>query len=95
MLGVGVALSPERAWANVLLAGWALSGLGLAGAFFVALAYTADATWVTAFRRVPEAMTRVLPDAAAVFGLVFVLHISLYPWTEEAAAQAAGSSTCG
>lgn len=65
----------------MLLAGWTLVGLGLAGAFFVALGYAADATWVTAFRRVPESMTRVLPWAALVLGLLFLLHRSLYPWT--------------
>ncbi len=82
-LGAGVVLSPDRAWANVLLAGWALAGLGLAGAFFVALCYATDATWATAFRRVPESMTRALPAAAVALGLVFALHPSLYPWTAE------------
>ncbi len=84
VLGLGVVLSPDRAWANVLLAGWALAGLGLAGAFFVALGYAADATWSTAIRRVPESMTRVLPAAAIVLGSLFLLYRSLYPWTTEA-----------
>ncbi|MDO8678144.1 MAG: hypothetical protein Q7R30_06225 [Acidobacteriota bacterium] len=89
-LSVGVVLAPERAWANVLLAGYALTGLGLAGTFFVALTYASDATWATAFRRVPESMTRVLPAAAVVLGLLFVLHPSLYPWTLEDAAEVGG-----
>lgn len=82
-LAAGAVLAPDRAWANALLAGWALAGLGLAGAFFVALCYAADATWATALRRVPESMTRVLPAAAVVLALVFVLRPSLYPWTAE------------
>ncbi len=83
VLAVGVVLSPDRAWANLLLAGWALTGLGLAGAFFVALGYVTDATWIAAFRRVPESMTRLLPAAALVLALVFVFRPSLYPWTGE------------
>ena len=82
-LAVGLVAAPDRAAANLLLAGWALAGAGLAGAFFVALTYVADATWAIAFRRVPEAMTGAFPAAAVVLALVFVLRPSLYPWTIE------------
>lgn len=83
VLAAGAMLSPMRASANALLAGWALTGLGLAGAFFVALAYATDATWTAAFRRVPESMTRVLPAAGVVLAVAFLLRPSLYPWTLE------------
>lgn len=82
-LAIGAAIAPDRAAANLLLASWALAGAGLAGAFFVALSYAADATWVIAFRRVPESMTRALPVAAIGLALVFLLRPSLYPWTHE------------
>ncbi len=75
--------APDRAAANLLLAGWALVGAGLAGAFVVALSYASDATWVVALRRVPEAMTRALPWGAVALALVFLLRPSLYPWTSE------------
>ncbi|MFN8061314.1 MAG: hypothetical protein U0Q12_19290 [Vicinamibacterales bacterium] len=81
LLGAGTVVAPDRAWANVLLAGYALTGAGLAGAFFIALCYAADATWATAFRRVPEAMTRALVAGALLLAVVFLFHPSLYPWT--------------
>ncbi len=76
-------MAPDRAAANLLLAGWALAGAGLAGAFLVASSYAADATWVIAFRRVPESMTRALGVAAVGLAVVFLLRPSLYPWTVE------------
>jgi len=77
----GVALAPQRAWANLLLVSYFLLGLGLAGIFFVALHYASGASWHVAFRRVPEAMSAVLPFAAAGLAAVFVFRSSLYPWT--------------
>lgn len=73
--------APVRMWANVLLAGYALAGLGLAATFFIALCYVADATWAVAFRRVPEALSRVLPASAVLLGVVFLLYQALYSWT--------------
>ncbi len=81
LLAIGGVTAPDRIGANVLLAGYALAGLGLAGAFFTALCYVADATWAVAFRRVPESLTRVLPAAAVLLGAVFLAYPALYPWT--------------
>ena len=80
-LAVGGVTAPARMWANVLLAGYALAGLGLAATFFIALSYVADATWTVAFRRVPEALSRVLPASAVLLGVVFLLYPALYSWT--------------
>jgi hypothetical protein len=83
LLAIGVAVAPARAWANVLLAGFALTGIGLAGVFFVALSHVADATWTVAWRRVPEAMTRALVGGAVLLGLLFLAYPAIYPWTSE------------
>lgn len=79
--------APARAAAALLWAGYAVTGIGLAAAFFVAMAYTADATWTVALRRVPEALTRVLPFSAGMLGLVFLLFPWLYPWTHPEEAE--------
>ncbi len=50
----------------------------------MALTYVADGTWVVAFRRVPESMTRALAAGGVALALVFLLRPSLYPWTSEA-----------
>ncbi len=80
VLAAGLAVAPDRAWPNLLLASYALVGLGLGAMFFIALQYVCGAGWSVSFRRVPEAMTAALPLGAAGLALVFLLHPSLYAW---------------
>jgi hypothetical protein len=79
-LVAGLLRSPERAWLNVLLVSYYLLSLGLGALVFVALQYVTGAGWSVALRRVPEAMTAVLPVAALGLGVVFLARPSLYPW---------------
>ena len=55
----GAIFTPDRTWANLLVATYYLLGMGLAGLVFVALEYVTGASWSIAFRRVPEAMASV------------------------------------
>jgi hypothetical protein len=81
-------LSPQRFWANWLLASYLLVGLGLAGTFFVALQYMTGASWSVALRRVPEALASLLPTGAVGLLAIFLLHPSLYPWADAAEKEA-------
>jgi hypothetical protein len=72
--------STTRGWSAVLLAGFFLLCVGVAGIFFVAVQYASGARWSIAFRRVPEAMTAVLPYGAILLAAVFVAGSQLYPW---------------
>ncbi|MBI2220125.1 MAG: hypothetical protein HYU53_02840 [Acidobacteria bacterium] len=85
VLGTALALvqDPQRGWAGILLASYALAAVGLGGLLFVAIQYASGADWGVAFRRVPEAMTAALPFGAAGVALVMALHPSLYAWTGE------------
>ena len=67
----GFILTPSRTWINMLLASNFLVGLGLGGLLLLALHYVTGARWSSPLRRVPEAMTAVLPVAAV--GLIAVL----------------------
>src|SRR5450759_1417986 len=49
-LATGLFLSPQRALGSLLMAGFGLVCLGLAGIFFVAVLYASGAAWGTAFR---------------------------------------------
>jgi hypothetical protein len=80
----GIIIAPERGWPNLLLATYYLIGLGLAGALFVALQYVSNAGWSVAFRRVPEAMTTVLPLSGVLLVLLFFGIHTLYEWSHEA-----------
>jgi hypothetical protein len=77
----GLAWQPTLTWASLLIAGYLLTGFGLAGIVFVAIQYASGAGWSTAFRRVPEAMTMILPAGAALLALVWICQPSMYPWT--------------
>jgi hypothetical protein len=79
----GLAFAPDRVWAALLIAGYLLTGFGLAGIVFVAIQYACGAGWSTAFRRVPEAMCMILPAGVALLAIVFVGHPSTYPWTSQ------------
>ena len=85
----GALVSPLRFWSNWLLASYLLLGLGLAGTFFVALQYMTSASWSVAFRRVPEALSSVLPAGAVGLLAIFFLHPSLYPWAHATAEEEA------
>jgi hypothetical protein len=80
----GLVWQPSLTWASLLIVGYLLTGFGLAGIVFVAIQYACGAAWSTAFRRVPEAMSAVLPIGAAVLAVVFLAHPSSYPWTTHA-----------
>ncbi len=81
----GLFLAPERIWPNFLINEFYLLNLGLGAALFIATLYVSNAGWATAFRRLPEAMTVVLPFAGiGVVILIFGIH-TLYEWSHEAA----------
>ena len=78
---VNAVVDLQRMWANLLLAGVYVLGLGLGGLYFVAIHYAAGAGWATAFRRIPEAMMGLVPVGSGLVLLaVFGGGRSLYPW---------------
>lgn len=76
----GLFLAPHRIWPDLLLTSYLLLGMGLAGTFFVALQYAAGAGWSVSFRRVPEAMSSVLPFGALGLFAVLLFRPTVYPW---------------
>ncbi len=84
---LGVIVSPERTWPNILLANYYLMSLGLAGVFFVALQYVSNAGWPTAFRRVPEAMITTIPVSGLVMLVILFGIPALYEWSHVSAVE--------
>ena len=78
---VGIFFAPERTWANILLAGYYLVGIGCGAAMFIALLYVSNAGWATVFRRVPEAMLTSLVAGGIVMLVVMMGIHSLYEWS--------------
>jgi len=79
-LVIGLLLTPQRTWANVLLLSNYLLGLGLGGLLIVSLHYVTGARWSVPVRRVAEAMTAVLPVGSLGMVAVLLFRPSLYPW---------------
>jgi hypothetical protein len=79
-MAAGLLLEPQRTWTNLLLVSNFLVGLGLSGLVLVALYYVTGARWILTLRRIPEAMTTVLPLAAIGLAAVLICRPSVYSW---------------
>jgi hypothetical protein len=80
-LVVGLAVSPERTWMNLLVDSFYILSLGVSAIFFFATQRLSSAMWSAPIRRIPEALMQVLPAAAVLLvALTFGFH-TLYPWT--------------
>ncbi len=62
---------PERVWANLLISSTFFLGLAIGAGFFLASHYVAYGGWQVVLKRVPEAITRLVP----YFGLILLAVI--------------------
>jgi hypothetical protein len=83
----GLLLEPQRTAATLLLASFALVGLSLFGAVFLALLQVTGADWAAALRRVPEAMAAAFPAGALLLLGVLLARPELYPWCATGAVE--------
>jgi hypothetical protein len=60
----------QRAYSNLLLMAYFFVCVSLAGVFFCAYQYVAQAGWSASFIRIPQAFARVLPIASVILLLV-------------------------
>ena len=77
----GLFLAPARIWPGILLANYYVLTLALAGTLFVALMYVSRAGWSTVFRRIPEAMSSILPVCFLIMLLTVFGISTLYEWS--------------
>ncbi|MES2376309.1 MAG: quinol:cytochrome C oxidoreductase [Bacteroidota bacterium] len=75
----------ERAFANLLLDGYYFTCVCIAGVFFCALQYAAQAGWSASILRIPQALAKILPYASVILLLVIALgiHFTQQVETEE------------
>jgi hypothetical protein len=76
----GTTIEADRVSASVLLVGYYILGVGLAGLCFVAIHYTTGAAWSVAVRRVAEALSATMLLGLVLLAIVFVARPQLYPW---------------
>ncbi len=66
----------ERTFANLLLMGYYFACVCMSGTFFLAVQFVAQAGWSASILRVPQAMAKTLPVAAAV--LIAIMCAGLF-----------------
>lgn len=66
----------ERTFANLLLMAYYFACVCMSGMFFLAVQYVAQAGWSASILRVPQAMAKTLPIAAAI--LIIVISAGLF-----------------
>jgi hypothetical protein len=67
----------ERTFDNLLLMGYYFACVCIAGVFFCAIQYVAQAGWSASILRVPQAMIKVLPYAAVLLVVIVVAGLFL------------------
>ncbi len=96
MMGLGVVgliyafiagIDGQRIWANLLVDGLFFTFIALAGTFFVAVQYAAEAGWSAGLKRIPEAMGQYLPIGGIVILVIMLgsaFHFNhLYHWMDD------------
>lgn len=79
---MGFMSDSTRTWATLLQNNFYFTAMALAGTFFVAFNYVAQAGWAVGIKRVPEAMGGFLKYGMAGMILIFIFgHHDLYHWT--------------
>ncbi len=78
--------SYARVWSNLLINSYYFAGIGLAALFFIAAHQLGYSGWHTIFKRIPEAMSSVIPFVGIVIfvialGNMFHWH-HLYHWSD-------------
>lgn len=80
-IAAGFVFDSVRVWANLLIAGHFVVGIGLAAMLFTAMHHLTGASWSTALRRVPEVLSEVVPlGAVMILATLIGGARQLYPW---------------
>lgn len=87
MIGLGAVVyglrtAPERAWAHLLLDGFYVASLGVAGLFFLVSQRVTGARWSAGLRRIPESIMLLLPIASMLMLALFFGANRIFPWMQ-------------
>lgn len=80
ILACGSFLDPLRAWMNAYLATIYLLTIAIGGSVFLALTSVSGAGWQTAFRRIPEALGRLIPLFGGALLVLVALNLTRFGW---------------
>ena len=80
MLG-SFSLNKTVGWVDFLVNNIYFVTLGVSGVFFLSITGVLQASWLTPYKRVPEAMTKFLPYGFALMLITYFGMHKLYEWT--------------
>lgn len=81
--GLSFSLNKAVGWVDFLVFSLYFTTLSLSGLFLLSLAGIVQASWLTPYKRIPEAMTSFFPVSFIMFiGMCFGLH-TVYEWTHK------------
>jgi hypothetical protein len=87
-IAMGFMTDKTRTWAVLLQNNFYFTAISLAGTFFIAFNYAAQAGWAVGIKRVPEAMGSFLKYGMIGMLVIFLLgHEHLYHWTHHTFAE--------
>lgn len=78
---IGIFLQPVRAWSNLLLSAYFLTGIGFCGMMLVAIHFVSNSGWDVTIRRIPEAMFSLLPLGFILMALLYFGMNDIYIWS--------------
>jgi len=78
----GLIVSPTRTWMNLLVDGFYVLSLGVSALFFIVTQRLSASFGSAAIRRIPEALSRVLPAAAVLLVVLGFGFSHVYGWTD-------------
>jgi hypothetical protein len=79
-LGLGFATDAHRAELDLMICGFYAMSVGVLGMFFISTQRLSSAKWSATIRRIPEALTRVVPAGIVILAVVAVVFHKIYPW---------------
>jgi hypothetical protein len=77
----GFLMNPTIAWVDFIVNNVYFVTIAVSGVFFLAITGVLQASWITPYKRIPEAMTKFLPYGAVLMLLTYFGLHSVYEWT--------------
>lgn len=80
---VSFSINPVVAWVDYLVNTLYFVTVALSGVFFLAVTGVLQASWLTPYKRIPEAMTKFLPFGFILMLVTFFGMHTIYEWTHQ------------
>lgn len=81
--GMSASMNHTVGWVDFLVGSLFVTTIAVSGIFFLALSGVIQASWLTPYKRIPEAMTQFLPISFVLMSLTLIGSHTIYEWTHK------------